>query len=153
MNELVATKKLKKSAHLSGDVIFLRDTKMASPEEFYRNLCSLETLRSGKKGFFCDFSDGVIEVAGEQWISKVFGRLSSDEERIRILFTDGKIKATVVETLSRAKPLYRNKDANASRARRLEGFVAATAGEREKALLLFSQAVLRAPAPGHLSKL
>ncbi|XP_076239084.1 protein-lysine N-methyltransferase SMYD4 [Calliopsis andreniformis] len=121
---------------------------MESTEEFYRTLCSLETLRSGKKGFFCDFSDCVMSVVGEQWISKVFGRLSNDEDRIRTIFTDNKIKATVVETLSRAKPLYRDKDANTSRARRLEGFVAATAGEREKALLLFSQAVLRAPAPG-----
>lgn len=123
---------------------------MERSEEFYRTLCSLETLRSGKKGFFRDLSECVTEIAGEQWIAKVFGRLTDDEARIRTIFTDGKTKAAVMETLSRVKPLYRDKDAGASRAKRLEGFEAATAGEREKALLLFSQAVLRAPAPGGL---
>ena len=121
---------------------------MERSEEFYRTLCSLETLRSGKKGFFRDLSECVTEIAGEQWIAKVFGRLTNDEDRIRTIFTDGKTKAAVMETLSRVKPLYRDKDAGASRAKRLEGFEAATAGERERALLLFSQAVLRAPAPG-----
>ncbi|XP_017764467.1 PREDICTED: SET and MYND domain-containing protein 4-like [Eufriesea mexicana] len=121
---------------------------MAETEGGYRNVCSLETLRSGKKGFFRDFSENVSRVAGEQWISKVFGRLTSDEERIRTIFTDGKIKDSVSETLNRTSILYREKDGNASRTKRLEGLEAAAAGERRKALLLLSQAVLRAPSPG-----
>ncbi|XP_078050736.1 protein-lysine N-methyltransferase SMYD4 isoform X2 [Augochlora pura] len=121
---------------------------MEGSEEFYRNLCSLETVRSGKSGFFRDFSEHVASVAGEAWISKVFGRLPDDEARVRALFTDGKIKDAVTETLDRTKMLYRAKDAEASRTRRLEAFEAAARGEREKAVLLFSQAVLRAPTTG-----
>ncbi|XP_054002279.1 SET and MYND domain-containing protein 4-like isoform X2 [Hylaeus anthracinus] len=125
---------------------------MECSEERYRTLCSLETVRSGKKGFFRDFSEHVSSVAGEAWIAKVFGRLTDDESRIRALFTDQKIKTAVLDTLSRTKTLYRAKDANASKARRLEGFVAAAAADREKALLLFSQAVLRAPVPEKCEK-
>lgn len=122
------------------------DEARANPS--YRDLCSLETLRSGKKGFFRDFSENVTRVAGERWICQVFGRLTSDEQRIRAIFTDAKVKDTVLETLNRTEILYRGKDANVSRARRLEGFEAAAAADRRKALLLFGQAVLRAPLPG-----
>ncbi|XP_043596820.1 SET and MYND domain-containing protein 4-like isoform X2 [Bombus pyrosoma] len=122
------------------------DEARADPS--YRDLCSLETLRSGKKGFFRDFSENVTRVAGEQWICQVFGRLTSDEQRIRAIFTDAKVRDTVLETLNRTEILYRGKDANVSRARRLEGFEAAAAAERRKALMLFGQAVLRAPLPG-----
>ncbi|XP_050485675.1 SET and MYND domain-containing protein 4-like isoform X1 [Bombus huntii] len=120
----------------------------ARADSSYRDLCSLETLRSGKKGFFRDFSENATRVAGERWICQVFGRLTSDEQRIRAIFTDAKVKDTVLETLNRTEILYRGKDADVSRARRLEGFEAATAGDRRKALLLFGQAVLRAPLPG-----
>ncbi|XP_076643026.1 protein-lysine N-methyltransferase SMYD4 [Halictus rubicundus] len=121
---------------------------MESPEQFYRNLCSLETVRSGKKGFFREFSERVADVAGEAWISKVFARLPNDEARARAIFTDEKIKDTVTETLSRTKILYRAKDGDTSKARRLEAYESAANGEWEKAVLLFSQAVLRAPLPG-----
>ncbi|KAK1127671.1 hypothetical protein K0M31_003167 [Melipona bicolor] len=117
-------------------------------ETSYRNLCSLETLRSGSKGFFRDFSENAIRVVGEQWIGKVFGRLTSDEDRVRVVFTDVKVRDTVLETLNRTEILYRGKDASVSRAKRLEGFEAAAAGRHRDALLLFGQAVLRAPPPG-----
>ena len=120
----------------------------APADPSYRDLCSLETLRSGKNGFFREFSENVTRVAGERWICQVFGRLTSDEQRIRAIFTDAKVKDTVLETLNRTEILYRGKDANVSRARRLEGFEAAAAAQRRKALLLFGQAVLRAPLPG-----
>ena len=122
-------------------------------ETSYRSLCSLETLRSGSKGFFRDFSENVIRVVGEQWIGKVFGRLASDEDRVRAVFTDVKAKDTVLETLNRTEILYRGKDASVSRARRLEGFEAAAAGRHRDALLLFGQAVLRAPSLGFSSSL
>lgn len=121
---------------------------MEGGEERYRNLCSSETLRSGKKGFFSEFSERVALIAGDRWISKVFARLTNDEDRIRAIFTDPKISTVALETLNRTEPLYRSKDAAASRKIRLEGFVAATAGKRGNALLCFSQAVLRAPLTG-----
>ncbi|KAK2583341.1 hypothetical protein KPH14_009340 [Odynerus spinipes] len=117
-------------------------------EEFYRNLCSTETLRSGKKGFFHDFSEYTMNAAGETWIGKIFGRIDNDEDRVRTVFGDDKLKDVVRGTLGNVRVLYRDKDANVSRCKRLEGFAAATEGQHEKALLLFSQAVLRAPLSG-----
>nr|XP_034186762.1 SET and MYND domain-containing protein 4-like isoform X1 [Osmia lignaria] len=121
---------------------------MEGGEERYRNLCSSETLRSGKKGFFSEFGERVALVAGDRWIAKVFARLTNDEDRIRAIFTEPKINSVALETLNRTEPLYRAKDATASRKSRLEGFVAATAAKRTNALLCFSQAVLRAPLTG-----
>nr|XP_012154126.1 PREDICTED: SET and MYND domain-containing protein 4 isoform X2 [Megachile rotundata] len=121
---------------------------MENAEERYRNLCSLETLRSGKRGFFGDFSERVTNHVGDRWISKVFARFANDEDRIRAVFADAKIAEVALETLNRTDLLYRGKDANASRTSRLEGFVSATAAKRREALSRFSQAVLRAPLPG-----
>lgn len=120
----------------------------SDPEEFYRSLCSSETLRSGSKGFFRDFSESVMDAAGETWIREIFGRINSDVDRIKLVLTDPRVKDVVSETLGRIKNLYRDKDAAVSRNKRLEGLENSARGNHEKALLLFSQAVLRAPATG-----
>jgi len=121
---------------------------MQDHDEFYRTLCSSETLRSGRKGFFHDFSDFVTQTAGDTWTSSTFGRIDDDEERVRAVFTDARIRDVVVDTLAKVKPLYRDKDAEISRCRRLEGHQHAAVGQYDKALLLLSQAVLRAPQSG-----
>ncbi|XP_071631747.1 SET and MYND domain-containing protein 4 isoform X3 [Temnothorax longispinosus] len=123
---------------------------MQDQDEFYRTLCSSETLRSARKGFFHDFSGHVMETAGDTWTSKIFGRIDDDEGRMRAVFTDAKVKDVVADTLAKVKPLFRDKDAEISRRRRLEGYQLGAVGEHDKALLLFSQAVLRAPQPGYL---
>nr|XP_050866795.1 SET and MYND domain-containing protein 4 [Vespula vulgaris] len=117
-------------------------------EEFYRNLCSSETLRSGKNGFFHDFTDYALNMAGDTWIEKIFGRIDNDVDRLRSIYTDEKLKDVVRGTLTNVKVLYRDKDASISRVKRLEGFQIAREGQHEKALLLFSQAILRAPITG-----
>ncbi|KAL2735871.1 SET and MYND domain-containing protein 4 isoform X1 [Vespula squamosa] len=117
-------------------------------EEFYRNLCSTETLRSGKNGFFHDFTDYASNMAGDIWIEKIFGRIDNDADRLRSIYTDEKLKEIVRGTLTNVKVLYRDKDASISRVKRLEGFRIAGEGQHEKALLLFSQAILRAPITG-----
>ncbi|KAM0733655.1 hypothetical protein ACS0PU_012020 [Formica fusca] len=118
---------------------------MQDRDEFYRTLCSSETLRSSKRGFFHDFSESVMRTAGATWTSEIFGRIDDDAGRVRAIFADAKIRDVVVDTLSRVKPLYRDKDADISKRRRLEGYQLAAIGQYDKALLLFSQAVLRAP--------
>ncbi|XP_029167204.1 uncharacterized protein LOC114937764 isoform X5 [Nylanderia fulva] len=114
-------------------------------DEFYRALCSSETLRSGKKGFFHDFSESVTRTAGDTWTSRIFGRIDDDAGRVRAVFGDARIRDVVVDTLAKVKPLFRDKDADISKRRRLEGYQLAAVGQYDKALLLFSQAVLRAP--------
>lgn len=121
---------------------------MQDHDEFYRILCSSETLRSGKKGFFHDFSEFVTRTAGDTWTSKIFGRIDDDVGRVRAIFTDAKVRDVVVDALAKVQPLFRDKDAEISRRRRLEGYQLAAVGQYEKALLLLSQAVLRAPRPG-----
>ncbi|XP_012540829.2 uncharacterized protein LOC105839217 isoform X2 [Monomorium pharaonis] len=121
---------------------------MQDQDEFYRNLCSSETLRSGRRGFFHDFSGHVMQTAGDTWTSGTFGRIDDDVGRVRAIFTDARVKDAVADTLANVKPLFRDKDAEISRRKRLEGYQLAAVGEHEKALLLFSQAVLRAPQPG-----
>lgn len=123
------------------------------PDPFYRARCSAETLQSGSKGFFRDFSEAVIEAVGVSWISKIFAKLESDEERVRAVFTDPKIKDTVLETLRHVKELYRDKDAAISRTRRLEALQYHRANRQTRALLLLSQAVLRAPLNGKRKKI
>lgn len=122
--------------------------RMQDRDEFYRTLCSSETLRSGKKGFFHDFSDFVTQTAGDAWTSGIFGRIGDDEGRVRAVFSDAKVRDVVADALAKVSPLFRDKDADISRRRRLEGHQLAAVGQYEKALLLFSQAVLRAPQPG-----
>ncbi|XP_046421209.1 SET and MYND domain-containing protein 4-like [Neodiprion fabricii] len=118
------------------------------PDPFYRVRCSAETLQSGSKGFFREFSEAVTEAAGPAWISKIFGKLERDEDRIRSVFTDPKVSDTVLGTLGHVKELYRDKDAAISRGKRLEGAFYAAENYHNRALLLLSQAVLRAPING-----
>lgn len=126
---------------------------MQDRDEFYRTLCSSETLRSGKRGFFHDFSESVMRIANATWTSEVFGRIEDDAGRVRAIFADPRIRDVVVDTLARVKTLYRDKDADISKRRRLEGYQLAAIGQYDKALLLFSQAVLRAPQLGRLQML
>ncbi|TGZ47201.1 Uncharacterized protein DBV15_06390, partial [Temnothorax longispinosus] len=76
-------------------------TRMQDQDEFYRTLCSSETLRSARKGFFHDFSGHVMETAGDTWTSKIFGRIDDDEGRMRAVFTDAKVKDVVADTLAK----------------------------------------------------
>lgn len=126
---------------------------LEDPDPFYRARCSAETLQSGSKGFFRDFSEAVTDAVGDSWISKIFGKLDTDEERVRTVFTGGKIKDTVLETLRHVKELYRDKDALISRSKRLEGLMYSRTDQHTRALLLMSQAVLRAPVNGGLNEI
>lgn len=119
-------------------------------DPFYRTLCSSETLRSSSKGFFSEFSETVIEHAGETWIQKIFGKLENDDDRITTIFTDTKVNNIVLETLKRIIHFYRDKDAKISKDKRLEGLRLSVLDEHEKALLHLSQAVLRAPTTGKI---
>ena len=128
------------------------ESRMEESDRFYRTLCSSETIRSGAKGFFRDFSESVTNEVGNPWIEKIFGGLDSDEDRVNMILTDPRVKDIVLDTLKRVKHLYRNKDATISRDKRLQGLKIDTTGNHESALLHFSQAVLRAPATGSLKR-
>ncbi|XP_012280893.1 SET and MYND domain-containing protein 4 [Orussus abietinus] len=121
---------------------------MEDSAEFYRRLCSSETLCSGRKGFFHDFCEVVVQEVGEKWIDEVFAKHETDEDRFRGIFKDPRSRSVLVDPLERIKELYRDKDAEISRSKRLEGLLASSLGNHEKALHLLSMAVLRAPITG-----
>lgn len=57
----------------------------------FADRCSEKTLQSNPKGFFMSFVDGILEVAGDEWVNKVFGKVKTDAERIRLVFSDLKV--------------------------------------------------------------
>lgn len=54
----------------------------------YLALCSEKTLQSDPKGFFMSFVSHVVDNVGNVWIEEVFGKLSTDAERIRAIYED-----------------------------------------------------------------
>lgn len=56
-------------------------------DDRYMAICSERTLQTNSKGFFMNFAQLVSENAGQQWIKHVFGKLKTDKERIRIVYS------------------------------------------------------------------
>lgn len=122
---------------------------MDESNDCYRSLCSAETLRSGTKGFFHEFAETVVEEAGQTWIAQVFAKSRDDRQRLAVLVNgESRVCDVVNETLSRVQRLYRAKDPEISRDKRMEAQRLVAGGQNFKALLVISQAVLRAPATG-----
>lgn len=61
-------------------------------DQNYTQLCSEKTLQADKEGFFLQFVKTLVENVGEKWIKNVFGKLRTDQERIRTLFENEKVK-------------------------------------------------------------
>ncbi|XP_050511359.1 SET and MYND domain-containing protein DDB_G0284059-like isoform X1 [Diabrotica virgifera virgifera] len=114
----------------------------------YRTKCSERTLQTEVKGFFMDFVELVKDRAGKTWIQNTFGKLKTDSERIRSIYTSDETKDAVVSILSNVQEIYRKKDATVSQLKRLEAENVLEKGEMSKSLMLYSQSVLRAPRTG-----
>uniref|UniRef100_A0A6P7EYN5 SET and MYND domain-containing protein 4-like n=1 Tax=Diabrotica virgifera virgifera TaxID=50390 RepID=A0A6P7EYN5_DIAVI len=114
----------------------------------YRTKCSERTLQTEVKGFFMDFVELVKDRAGKTWIQNTFGKLKTDSERIRSIYTSDETKDAVVSILSNVQEIYRKKDATVSQLKRLEAENVLEKGEISKSLMLYSQSVLRAPRTG-----
>ncbi|KAJ8956664.1 hypothetical protein NQ318_014018 [Aromia moschata] len=95
-----------------------------------------------------NFAELVAENAGEDWIKTVFGKLKTDKERIRIIYNYERTKQPVTEVLSNVQEIYRRKNLDVSESKRLEAENLFKAGDAKKALLYYSQSVLRAPKTG-----
>lgn len=61
----------------------------------YLALCSEKTLQSETKGFFMTFVKNVEDIVGHVWIEEVFGKLKTDDERIRTIFEDKKVRKRI----------------------------------------------------------
>ncbi|KAJ8922977.1 hypothetical protein NQ315_001525 [Exocentrus adspersus] len=116
----------------------------------YMTICSERTLQTNSKGFFMNFAQLVSENAGDRWIKNVFGKLKTDRDRIRILYTYEQTRVPMSDVLGNVQEIYRRKSAEVSEAKRKEAETAFKNGDTQNALLLYSQSVLRAPKTGVL---
>ncbi|KAJ8968518.1 hypothetical protein NQ317_004394 [Molorchus minor] len=93
-----------------------------------------------------DFVQIITENTGENWINKVFGKLKTDKERFRIIYNFEKTRQPLIDVLSNVQEIYRRKNAEMSQKARFDAERILKEGKMQKALLLYSQSVLRAPA-------
>ncbi|XP_046669354.1 SET and MYND domain-containing protein 4-like [Homalodisca vitripennis] len=116
-------------------------------DQYYTSICSAATLQSDKKGFFQSYADNVLELAGSQWLNE-FRQLTSDSERLLKCYNDERLYEVVHGVLHNVQEMFRGKAAQLSQLRRVDGDKAARGGKYERALLLFTQSIIRAPGPG-----
>lgn len=114
----------------------------------YTAMCSEQTIYSNKEGFFGEFFDSLKKASPKKWINKVFGNAKSDRERLVSMLEEPNVSATLLGMLEHVTAVYKQKDAKGSELRRREGEKLLGSGEVKKAVILLSQAVLRAPIKG-----
>ncbi|XP_039280323.1 SET and MYND domain-containing protein 4 [Nilaparvata lugens] len=122
-------------------------TQLNQSIEYKTSICSAATLQSDRKGFFMTFAENVAETAGKDWIEK-FGKLKLDEERIKYVFNDEKIYEAVHSRLQNVQPLSRGKSAQIALSRRSEAHRAIKLKQWDRAVMILSQSIIRAPATG-----
>lgn len=114
----------------------------------YTAMCSSQTIYSNKEGFFGEFFDGVKQASPKKWIDKVFGCAKNDRERLVSALEEPNVSGTLFGMLEHVASVYKQKDAKGSELRRREGEKLLASGDVKKAVILLSQAVLRAPIKG-----
>lgn len=107
----------------------------------YTAKCTLQTVCDPEKGFFVQFLETVKESVGNKWIESEFAKLPSNEDKFKSVFDIGE----VLGTLEHVAPVFKEKNQRISVQRRLEGDNEAKLGNYQRALLLYSQSVIRAP--------
>ncbi len=114
----------------------------------YTAICSEQTIYSNKEGFFGEFWESLKKASPKKWMNKVFACAKSDRERLVAVLEEPNASATLFGILEHVTAVYKQKDAKGSELRRREGEKLLAAGDVKKAIILLSQAVLRAPIKG-----
>ncbi|XP_066251201.1 SET and MYND domain-containing protein 4-like [Euwallacea similis] len=119
-------------------------------DEQFRKICSEKTLQSNSKGFFLDFYNFVAEEVGIEWIKGEFGKLKTDEERIEFVYKSKQTEKYIENYLKNVQEVFRPKNVELSRKLRLEAEkLSAKQQDYDKALIFYSQSVMRAPKTGY----
>lgn len=92
--------------------------------------------------------DGVMSSCRPNWIQNTFDKAKSDLDKLRSLFDDADVSGALLGTLEHVTPIYREKDAIFSRQRRLAADKLIEQKDFPNALIMLTQAILRAPAKG-----
>lgn len=112
----------------------------------YTEICSAQTIQSNEKGFFNELYESVKKLCSNKWINTEFKNSHGDGAKIRCLFTESDASDMLLGMLEHVAPVYKQKNAQFSAQRRREGEQLIQRGaDYSKALILLSQAVLRAP--------
>lgn len=126
----------------------------------YTDLCSARTIFSNEKGFFGEMFDCIKSNCDAKWIENTFDSALSDMDKLKLLYDEPAVSDTLLGTLEHVTSVYRQKDAAFSFQRRTDGdklyektksctaTTASTQKDFQNALILLTQAVLRAPAKG-----
>ena len=116
----------------------------------YTDVCSAQTIQSDGKGFFSEFFEGVQSMCSKEWTENVFNKKLGDYEKIKCMFSEesGMASDNLLGMLEHVQPVYKNKNAEISAQRRRNGESFQEKGDSKNALILLSQAVLRAPEKG-----
>lgn len=114
----------------------------------YTAMCSEQTIFSNKEGFFGEFFESLKKASPKKWINNVFGSAKNDRERLLMMLEEPNVSATLLGMLEHVSAVYKQKDGKGSELRRREGEKLLGSGEVKKAVILLSQAVLRAPMKG-----
>ncbi|XP_055636198.1 SET and MYND domain-containing protein 4 isoform X2 [Toxorhynchites rutilus septentrionalis] len=121
-------------------------------DPLFTSLCSAKTLQSQREGFFNAFYQTVAENftgKNEHWLRDVFAKVPPGDDcaKLQLLYDDPTVCFEVLGTLEHVKPVFRGKDAKFSWQRREQALKLLHEGKAQQALLMASQAVMRAPAP------
>lgn len=114
----------------------------------YTAICSERTVQSTDRGFFQELFNGVRQACPPRWLHDTFAGQSDNTGRMRCLLQSSGPGAHLLAMLENVQPVFKPKDARFSVQRRREGDRLADDGEWERALVLLSQAVVRAPPKG-----
>ena len=114
----------------------------------YTKMCSNQTIFSDKNGFFGELYASVRDTCSTDWIQNKFTCLLSDTEKLKLIFNEPHVCDVMLGILEHVSAVYKKKDANFSAKRRADGEKSEKKLDFQNALVLFTQAVLRAPAKG-----
>lgn len=119
-----------------------------SNDDKYTNICSSITIQSEEQGFFSEFYESARDTCGDDWILSDFKNLDNDRKKIHALYNDPSVCDIILGTLEHVKPVFKEKNAKISIQRRAQGDACLKNGDLNTALLMYSQAVMRAPKYG-----
>ncbi|KAK6639922.1 hypothetical protein RUM43_008199 [Polyplax serrata] len=121
---------------------------MEYQDEAYRDTCSLKTLYSPKEGFFSSFITVLVKEIGHDWIETTFKSQPTDSDKIRICCSDNKVWPIIQQVLKNVSKVYRKKCPDAADQSRHQGDLCCKIGDFKRALMVYSQSIVRAPQDG-----
>lgn len=114
----------------------------------FTEICSERTIFSEQQGFFGEMFEIVRNCCPEKWLKNKFEALSSDSDKLRLLFDEPNVSDMLLGTLENVAAVYRKKDSAFSRQRRISGEKLHEEKDFDNALILLTHAIARAPSKG-----